>query len=106
MRFEPELMRLQNGETVDTAFKMDLRRKEILNILQEYAYGDVPAPVPVSGMILEKTGRCCSGTAVYNKIGISCDFGKKQFIFPIQLLMPEKAGKKPLLFFYIFGRIP
>ena len=98
MRFEPELMVLNSGEAVDSAQKMELRRKEILTILQEYAYGDYPSPVPVEGTILEETSRCCSGTAVYQKILIGCKFGEKRFSFPLQLLTPEKPAKKPLIF--------
>ncbi len=98
MRFLPELMMLNNGEAVDTPQKMERRRTEILTILQENAYGDIPEPVPVTGEIQEETGRCCSGNAVYRKIMIGCDFGDKRFSYPIQLLTHEKPGKKPLIF--------
>ena len=98
MRFLPELMRLNNGETVDTPLKMARRRKEILMMLREYAYGDMPDPVPVTAKILQETGRCCSGNAVYRKITICCKFGEKSFSYPIQLLTPEKTGKIPLIF--------
>ena len=98
MHFYPELMRLNNGQPVVTQQLMETRRAEILEIFQKYAYGDMPAAVPVSGTLLETTGRCCSGTAVYNKIQINCDFGNgKTFQYPIQLIVPEKAGKKPLI---------
>ena len=99
MDFLPELMVLNNGKNVDSPELMEARRDEILEILQKYAYGDMPAPVTVTGEILEKTSRCCSGTAVYYKIQICCHYAEgKSFLYPVQLIVPEKAGKKPLLF--------
>lgn len=107
MHFIPELMKFTNGSSVDTPLKMGERRKEILDILQNNAYGDLPSPVPVSGEILEETNRCCSGNAMYYKIKINCQFENGVFSFPIQLMVPIKEGKKPLIIAINFNdRIP
>ena len=97
MQFVPELMRFADGSVVDTQEKMSKRRKEILDIFQKNAYGDMPIPVPVTGEILEETNRCCSGNAIYYKIKISCQFETGVFSFPLQLMVPVKSGKKPLI---------
>lgn len=99
MHFLPELMVLNNGKPVDSPELMESRKAEILEILQKYAYGDMPKPVSVTGEIIEKTSRCCSGTAVYYKIQICCNFADgKRFLYPIQLIVPENTGRKPLIF--------
>ena len=97
MQFIPELMKFENGSIVDTPQKMRERREEILRIFQNNAYGDMPSPVPVSGEIIEETNRCCSGNAVYYKIIIHCQFENSVFSFPVQLTVPIKEGKKPLI---------
>ena len=39
MRFEPDLLRMNDGTAVKTAAQMEQRRQELLALLEEHAYG-------------------------------------------------------------------
>ena len=97
MVFEPELMNLNSGAPVLVPGDMYLRRKEILKTLQMFAYGDMPDAVPVTGTVMEETGRCCSGNAKYYLIEIAAEFEKNTFRYPVKLIVPENGSKKPLI---------
>ena len=61
MRNLPELMQLNNGAAVTDAAGMAARRKELLETLEQYAYGKMPAAVPV-------TAETVSGKIIRNKL--------------------------------------
>lgn len=106
MIFEPEMMRLMNGDAVETAEQMTRRRCELLELLRANAYGDYPAPVPVTGAVEKETTRCCSGNARLQQVTLSCRFPAGEFSFPLQLFIPNGDGKKPLLTLINFAKEP
>lgn len=97
MDFLPELLRFRNGDAVADAADMALRRKEILQILQTNAYGDMPSPVPVTGRIIKEDGRCCSGHARLLDLEITCRTERGPFTFPLQLMLPVAPCRKKLI---------
>ena len=106
MRFEPDLLRMNDGTAVKTAAQMEQRRQELLALLEEHAYGAFPAAVPVRGTIVNESARACSGDARLCDIEIACDFGKESFVFPVKLFLPNTNGKKPLLVLINFSKDP
>ncbi len=97
MNFFPALMKMNDGRDAVTAQDMRERREEMLEILKENAYGDMPAPVPVKGTVLEEIPKCAAGKAMLYNIEIACDFGDKSFTFPLKLFMPHGEGKRKLI---------
>ena len=88
---------MNDGRRACTAADMALRRKEILKILETYAYGVFPSPVPVLGELMEQSDRCCSGNARELSYRITCKFDRGSFSFPMKLFLPNASGKKPLI---------
>ena len=106
MIFTPELMKLENGAPVTSEADMRLRREEMLEILKKYAYGDMPAPVPVSGEVVSAEKKCAAGKAMLYGINITCNFGEKQFTFPVKLFMPHGEGRRKLITVINFTESP
>lgn len=74
-----------------------LRREEMLNILQEEIYGNLPEkPTRLTWTVEEGViKKFCAGKAVLNKITLHCEMGEKSFSFPCQLALPTEEGKHP-----------
>ena len=106
MVFEPDLMRFADGTPVKNADDMRKRRIEILNILQKYAYGEMPAAVPVTGRITEKITKCCSGDAVRYNTEITCKTANGVFTFPLSMFIPNGEDKKALIIVINFRKSP
>ena len=97
MIFEPDLMRDHNGNIVASGDDMDRRREEILEVLQNNAYGRIPEKVPVCGRIISEDAKTCSGNAVRYNTEIICAFQSSVFCFPMSLVVPNGEGRKPLI---------
>lgn len=91
----PKLFVMENGEQVDNIDTWQIRRKEIIRVLSENIYGYLP-PIyaPGKGKIIDKDEKCCSGHAVAEKIMISTETEKGEYLFPISLVMPKNTKDK------------
>lgn len=98
MKFLPDIMTFENGRKVLSASDFAERRKELLNILSEEEYGYMPPrPKKVRGEVIKSVEKCCSGHAVLEKISISFDTPCGEFSFPLNLFVPVKKEKSPLI---------
>lgn len=104
MKFEPELLRLKNGERVSDAATMARRRAELLEILETHAYGRPIPPVPVTGRVSGVDTHCACGAAVIEDVRVTCRMNEAaEYTFPLRLYLPKSPGKKPLLLFLSFS---
>ncbi len=106
MIFTPELMKLSSGAPVKNEEDMRLRRREMLEILSEYAYGDMPESVPVRGEVKSEEKKIAAGNAVMYDIDIICSFPGRDFVFPLKLFMPRGEGKRKLITAINFTKSP
>ena len=102
----PELMRLNNGKAVETASEMAARRKELLAVLEQSAYGKMPAPVPVRAKTVSESARACGGDAREIAYEITCSLSGGEFTYPAKLFLPNTEGKKPLIVVINFRESP
>lgn len=92
----PELLQFLDGRAVLNAEDWEVRRAEILEILREHEYGDIP-PVPdsVTGTVRKTDKKCCSGHAVLEEIDLSFETEKGIFSFPFHLFVSTDGKKHP-----------
>ncbi|MCR5151061.1 MAG: hypothetical protein K6B52_07535 [Clostridiales bacterium] len=107
MKFEPELLKFENGEEV-TRENFEKRRKELINILACESYGFLP-PVygkPVSKTVsCEKNGRMfCAGHIEYLENEVSFETEKGQFTIPYKMFIPDSDKPVPLFLFLNFDK--
>ena len=106
MRYEPDLLTFQNGAPVRTATEMDARRPELLEILKEHVYGDLPPAAPAEAAFTRAEERVCSGNAALYETEVRCALPAGVFRFPLRLFLPNGGGKKPLLLLINFDPSP
>ncbi len=106
MEFTPALLRMNDGAAVTDGEDWEVRRTELLRLLEEHAYGRTPAAVPVTYEILRDSPRACGGDARKLDIKITCHFAAGEFSYPLRLFLPCGAGKKPLLMLMNFDKEP
>lgn len=72
-------------------------REEMLDILFREEYGYLPpAPDEISWEVVgPQVNNFCAGKASFNRVDITCRFGKKTFTFPVYEVIPVKSGKHP-----------
>ncbi len=104
MDFLPHITEFQNGNKVEKNNWAE-RRKEIIEILSKEEYGFLPdKPKSVSGTIINRNEKCCSGHAVAETVEIKFDTPRGIFSFPIKIFNPVKREKSPLIFLINFSR--
>lgn len=98
----PELLKLDDGSLVDSVEGWQVRRKEIVELLEHEFTGVTPALKPKTEGIVRKTDDrgAFAGKAVWQQIDICCDTMNGPFTFPCHLVVP-KAVEKPPVFLYI-----
>lgn len=98
MKFLPELLKFENGESVKTASDWERRRAEIIKVLSEQVYGYMPpAPKKVTATIGENPRNCCSGHATLEKVTVSITTEIGEFSFPMNFFVPKGDKKSPLI---------
>ena len=78
-------------------------REEMLHLFEQEVFGPLPAPVPVSGQVLETREDDCAGKAVRQSVRLSLHFADGDFCMPILLTLP-RVQPKALLFHLSFKR--
>ena len=106
MKGLPELLRMDNGGYVVSPEDMLKRRKEILSVLENEAYGKMPARAPVKGTVTNESARSCGGDALEITYEIACELAGGTFTYPVKLFMPNTEGKKPLIIVINFRESP
>ena len=106
MLFEPEILTFASGNAVSSPQEMDLRRAEILRILEKNAYGRMPAPEIVQGRIAGINHKCCSGNADCLLLEVSFSFENGDFSFPFRLYLPNRQERSPLIVTINFSPSP
>lgn len=97
VEFRPDILQFVDGKPVHSAADWQLRRRELLEILQREEYGYMPpAPKEVRGEVTDTVEKCCAGHARLETIRISFDTPKGEFSFPVKFFCPVKEGKYPL----------
>lgn len=105
---EKDYLPILKGENTATVIKdgWQIRRSEMLSLLEKYSYGKIPSPpVTVMGRVTKRDETEYAGKVVYDRVEIEIkrtDNGKA-FTFPIQLYVP-KGVKKPPVFLHIAFR--
>lgn len=104
MDFMPELLRFTDGTPVRSPADMAARRREMISLLENEAYGKAIPPVPVSGRRIATDAHCACGTAVVEDLRICCKMDKNtEYSFPLRLYRQTSPGKKPLLLLLNFS---
>ena len=101
----PALLTMLNGESV-TAERWDVRRKEILDILDREIYGtapSAPSEVRVTAEPNKKKYGDCAGKAVISDLTVSFDTENGVFSFPAVEVLPKCDGKVPVFVFLNFS---
>jgi len=97
MVFEPELLRFADGTPVSSPDQWPARREELLDILRREVYGFSPAaPEKVTGEVVGRTERFCSGQTALERINIRFETEKGPFSFPINLFLPRTDRPVPV----------
>ncbi len=87
------LLKMSDGSEV-TAGIWQRRRKEILEILQEHAYGYTPPPVSVNGKIIDEDNIAFAGKVLEQTVLITIDTPGAFFI-PNKTLHPYAKCRPP-----------
>ena len=103
----PDILKMENGTTVQNAQDWAIRREEILALLRKEIYG-FPPPVlaPGQGKVVETNPKCCAGHAVLETVEITIQTEKGPFQFPFRLFMPTAPGPHPLFLLLNFRPEP
>lgn len=97
MKFEPELLRFENGMPITEPGQWPARREELLEILRREVYGYSPAaPDKVTGDVLNRQEKFCSGQMSMERISIVFETDLGSFSFPIQLFIPYQEQPVPV----------
>lgn len=99
----PEVLILNNGETVNSAALWNKRRDEIMELLKREIYGfSPPPPQKVVGVVEQCNNKAFAGKAVHSTIRIQFDTPKGEFSFPVNLITPKRSIPAPFLLHIAF----
>lgn len=99
------LLKMSDGSDVSTA-TWRRRREEMLEILQEQAYGYTPPPVSVDGKILEENDIAFAGKVLEQTVRITFDTPGGPYSFPVQLFIPCEPSRPPVFLHLAFRPFP
>lgn len=97
MKFEPNVLLLEEGRMAADAADWAKRRQEILQLLAHEEYGFLPkTPTAVTSQLEKKITKTCSGHAVLEKRRVYFETEKGMFSFPFNFFVPNNGKKNPL----------
>lgn len=102
----PDVLTFTNGKKVTDAASWEPRRREIVEILREHAYGRPPADqVDMRVATTSVLKRCCgSGKAVLERIDITFTTPKGSYTVPVNFFAPLGDTPRPLILVANFRR--
>ena len=102
------ILAMNDGSDV-TKDKWPKRRKEIIDLLEQYLYGKTPKiPVKVWGQAvsLNESYRSYAGKARSEKVNLFMETEKGIFSFPVDIFIPKNVEKPPVLLHISFFPVP
>lgn len=95
----PSILTMKNGDKLTDIRQWPLRRKELLQILSEEEYGEMPPVLGCTrGEIVKTESKCCAGHADLETIRITFPAQKGEFSFPVTYFAPTDRSQKYPLF--------
>lgn len=95
-----------NGQAV-TKDNWERKRLELLDLLEKYSYGKTPRiPVKVSGKITEFDDIAYAGKVLNQKVRITFETEHGKTDFPLELFIPKKVERPPVLLHIAFRPVP
>ena len=102
----PSVLTFASGEKV-TKDSWQARRQEMKELLEKYSYGVTPpAPSKVWGEVTKTDEFAYAGKVLNQKVTISFETEKGVFTFPIELFIPKRVNRPPLLLHIAFRPVP
>lgn len=95
--FTPDVLTFRDGRPVSSPAAWPERRQEILSLLTEHLFGQLP-PVcgPTQGeMYFREHRRICAGFAVLEEWRITAQTEKEPYTFPMHLFLPKDRPRCP-----------
>jgi len=90
-----------------TAENWPQRRKELLDIFAREEYGFSPEPPPgVEAVINRVEDWAWAGKAVHTEIDLKFQTPKGEFSFPVDVVLPKREKKLPLIIYISFTKYP
>ena len=106
MRFDPILMRMQDGTSLTNAARWPERRRELIETLAREEYGFMPPVLPVSCTVENTSNAHWGGHGIEERMCLSGIGPMNAFSFPVTLLKPAGKGPFPLFLFLSFEDAP
>ncbi|MBQ9714191.1 MAG: hypothetical protein IJV83_02600 [Clostridia bacterium] len=100
------ILKMNDGTPV-TAENWRERRAELKEALEVYSYGRTPAlPLRVWGEVLEQEENAYAGKVRREKVQLSFETEKGVMRYPIEIFVPKKEEKPPVLLHIAFRPVP
>ena len=100
------ILKFEDGREV-TKENFDERREEMIAILEKHSYGHTPkCAFKVSAEITSSDPNSYAGKALEDKVNITVEIESGSHTFPIQIFVPHKVNKPPVLLHIAFSQPP